>query len=244
MVKVVTISGFKDSGKTSVLESLVKTLSERGNEVGTIKHIPHGNYAIDQEETDTWRHVEAGSKKTIALGPEEVFTWEKKDKNLEDLLLSLRDLDYVVMEGFKNAENIVKIAVARDESEAKKLDDEFTVCFIGQGIDGKTVLDPEDTSKLADLVENKAVTPVGGLNCGDCGYDTCRDYVLAALEGKAPQEGCVALKGPTTIFVDGEQIPIKSFVKNLIANTVEGVVDSLKGTDGEEIEIRIRKNKG
>ena len=242
--RVVTICGFKDSGKTSILEGLVEELVGRGYEVGTAKHIPHGNYSLNQEGTDTQRHISAGSDKTVALGPEEVVTWEKKEANLEDLLRSMYGLDYVVMEGFKNAENVAKIAVTKDETEAEELDDEFTVGFIGNGYGDKPALKRGDSSELADLVEEKAGPIVGGLDCKECGYDSCRDFVLANIKGRAGTQDCAALKGSVTVRVDGKSIPLKSFIKNIIANTLEGMIESLKETEGDKIEIEIRKDRG
>lgn len=240
-MKVVRISGFKNRGKTSVLEGLVKELVKRDHEVGTIKHIPHENFTLNQSGTDTWRHLKAGSEKTVAINPNKTVTMEKKKENPENLLLSMMDLDFVLIEGFKKLENTAKIVVAGDESEAEKLGDEFTICFIGQGKNGTPVLEQGNSSDLADLVEKKAVMPVGNLNCGNCGYETCKEFVLASINGEAPEEGCVALKGTVILKVDGEQIPLNQFVENLLANTLAGMVSSLKETEGEEIEVKIRK---
>lgn len=242
MVKAVRVSGYKNSGKTSVLEGLVSELSSRGYEVGTVKHVPHENFSLSQTGTDTFRHLDAGSAETVALGPDKVVTIENKEIDIEDFLLSMMDLDFIIIEGFKEMENIAKIAVARNESEVKKLSDEFTICYIGQGKKELPVLEHEDFPDLADLVEEKAVMPVGNLQCGKCGYDTCREFVLASINGDAPQNGCVALKGPVEMTVDDKQIPLKPFVKDILKNTLSGIVSSLKETEGNKIEIKLDKN--
>lgn len=244
MSRVVRITGFKNGGKTSTLEGLVKELVDRNYEVGTIKHLPHNDFDIDKSGTDTWRHLEAGSTKTVALSPTKLITMKKKIIDPDKVLLSMMNLDFVIMEGFKGMKNTAKIVVAEDKSEAETLKDEFTICFIGQGKGETPILEKGNYSDLADLVENKAVMPVGNLQCGKCGYETCREFVLASIRGEASKEGCVALKGALEITVDGKEVPLKPFVEDLLLNILTGAVSSLKGTEGREIEIKIRKDEG
>lgn len=254
MLRVIGIGGYKKRGKTEIIERLVKELVKRGYRVGTIKHIPTKGFTIDQPETDTWRHAQAGSKMVVAISPEEVATLKKgrtdfrKDKagqypTLSEILLGLRDLDFVVLEGFHEAENIAKIMIARDEREAKELDDVFTVGFIGNGVKGKPVLNKGDIQPIADLVEEKAIPPVAGINDGDCGYGTCRGFALSAIHGKAPKDGCVSLFGSVTLTVDGKHVPLKLFMQDLVAGTIKGMVSSLKGAEGEEIVIKVRRRE-
>lgn len=244
MLRAIAISGYKGGGKTSAIENLVEELTDRGYRVGTIKHVPREDFTLDQPETDTWRHARAGSEKVIALSPEEVATLEKRGAELENLLLGIEDLDFVILEGFKSSENVARIVVSRDGEEAKDLEDEYTVGFVGEGKGEKPVLDPEDSSALADFVEEKAIMPVGGLDCGECGFGTCRDYVLAAIDGDAPKEGCVALKGSVSLSVDGKRVPLKPFVQDLIAKTLLGMLSSLKEGEGRKIELEVKRNEG
>ena len=62
--KTVSVTGFKNSGKTMVVEALVKELSTRGRRVGTLKHTADDIY-LDTPGKDTSRHRDAGS---IATG--------------------------------------------------------------------------------------------------------------------------------------------------------------------------------
>lgn len=255
MLRVIAVAGYKDVGKTTVAEKLIEELKSRDHRVGSVKHIPHENFTLDRPETDTWRHAKAGSETIVAVSPGEVATLEKGKTNmkkdeagnypvLNEILLGLRDLDFVVLEGFREAENVAKIMVARDESEAKELDDAFTIGFVGRGVDGKPVLKRKDTQALADLTEERAIPPVAGINDGDCGYGTCRGFALSAIRGEAPKDGCVSLFGGVTLTVDGKQVPLKSFVQDLVASTIKGMVSSLKGGEGEEIVVRVSKHEG
>lgn len=243
LVRAIEIGGYKKSGKTRVVENLVKELKKRGHRVGTIKHVPQEGFTIDQPETDTWRHAQAGAEKIVLISPDEIATLEKKEMNLEEALSKLENLDFVIIEGFRDAENLPKIMVPRDSEEVSELDDEFTVGFVGQG-SNKPVFDSEEVTAIADFVEQEAIPPVGGLDCGDCGYDSCREFVLAVIDGKAPKDGCTAYSGKVSLTVDGKEVPLKPFVTGLIEKTISGMVSSLKDTEGERIEIEVRKDEG
>ncbi|KXA91108.1 hypothetical protein AKJ57_02485, partial [candidate division MSBL1 archaeon SCGC-AAA259A05] len=165
------------------------------------------------------------------------------EKDLDDLLRSLMDLDFVILEGFKNIENMARIVVASDEKEAEELGDEFTIGFVGNDKNGENVFELNDVSAIADLVERKSVMYVGGLDCGSCGYSSCREFVLSSVEGKAQTDECEALKGPVYLSIDGKRIPLKPFVKDLISNTITGIVSSLKDTGGNKIEIKVENHE-
>lgn len=244
MVRAVVFSGYKGSGKTSAIEGVVKELVKRGYDVGTIKHIPQDDFTLDQPETDTWRHAKSGSKKVIALSPNQVTTLEKREANLRELLLGMEDLDFVILEGFKKSEDIARVVIPRDEEEIPKLADEFTIGFIGIGDDERSILDSDNYSGLADLVEEKAVMVPGGLDCGECGHESCREFVLAAINGNAPKDGCAALKGSVSLYVDERRVPLKSFVQDLIKKTISGMVSSLSETEGGRIKIEVDRDEG
>ncbi|MEM3012606.1 MAG: molybdopterin-guanine dinucleotide biosynthesis protein B, partial [Candidatus Hadarchaeales archaeon] len=179
MFRVLGVGGYKDSGKTEVVVGLVRELVRRGYRVGTVKHLSR-HPTIDREGTDTWRHAEAGSEVVVAVSGEEVAVRERRKKpELEEVLLSLRGLDFVILEGF-TGEEVVKVKVARSEEEARELDDEFTAAFVGKGVKGKPVFPLRASGALADLVEERAATPTGGLDCGECGFGSCREFLVAA----------------------------------------------------------------
>ncbi len=245
MVKAIGIAGFKKSGKTKVVEDLVKNLKNRGYRVGTIKHVPKEDFTIDQPETDSWRHAQAGAEKIVLVSPEETTKLEKRKASLDEVLRRVDELDFVIVEGFRDSEIIPKIMVARDENEAKKLNDEFTIGFIENGTEEKPVIKQrEKIEELTDLVEEKAMPPLGGLDCGECGYDSCKEFALAVFEGDASKDGCIAFQGPVSLKIDGERVPLKPFVKDLIARTISGMVSSLRGTEGEKIELEVEKFEG
>ncbi|MDO4556353.1 MAG: molybdopterin-guanine dinucleotide biosynthesis protein B, partial [Lachnospiraceae bacterium] len=52
---VFAVSGYKNSGKTTLLTHLIEELTERGYKVAVIKHDGH-DFESDVPGTDSWRH--------------------------------------------------------------------------------------------------------------------------------------------------------------------------------------------
>ena len=57
-MKVFGIVGWKNSGKTGLLERLVEDITNRGFSVSTMKHAHH-NFDVDQKGKDSFRHRKA-----------------------------------------------------------------------------------------------------------------------------------------------------------------------------------------
>lgn len=51
-VPAIAIFGEKKSGKTSLIEAIIRRLTDKGFKVGYVKHIPHPNFTIDKEGKD------------------------------------------------------------------------------------------------------------------------------------------------------------------------------------------------
>lgn len=234
--------GYRKSGKTAVIEGLVKALIKRGYRVGTVKHVPIRGFTIDQPKKDTWRHARAGASVVVSIAPDEVTTISKRRAKLADVLRTLHDLDFVVIEGFRESKNIAKIAVVRSKTEASKVIDEFTIACVGYGKGKLPVFQVGEGRKLARLVERKALPPLPELDCGHCGYPTCRKFALAALAGSAPLDGCRTLRERVQLTVDGERVYLNPFMQDLIAGVIDGMLSALKGAEGERVELRVRRH--
>ena len=68
----------RKSGKTSLIEVLVRGLSKRGYRVATVKHISEGSF--DTTDKDTWKHLHAGAIQVIAVSPNEIVSIRKLDE--------------------------------------------------------------------------------------------------------------------------------------------------------------------
>jgi molybdopterin-guanine dinucleotide biosynthesis protein B len=67
----IAVVGAKNSGKTTVIEGLVKHLVHKRYRVATIKHTSH-SHRFDAPGKDSYRHRQAGASMTIAMGSDEV----------------------------------------------------------------------------------------------------------------------------------------------------------------------------
>jgi molybdopterin-guanine dinucleotide biosynthesis protein MobB len=103
-VKVFGVIGWKNSGKTTLMERLVAEITARGFSVSTIKHAHHG-VDVDQPGRDTYRHRVAGAQEVILSSPVRVAVMSElrgaAEPGLEDLLGRLAPVDLVLVEGFK-----------------------------------------------------------------------------------------------------------------------------------------------
>ena len=111
-MKVISVVGYKKTGKTTLVERLVSELSKHGT-VGTVKHsreeiLPYGG--------DTDRHLTSGATVTIGVTP----TRSVKIFRSTDVKGALRELafdgvDFAVVEGFKQS-SLPKIAIGDVEA--------------------------------------------------------------------------------------------------------------------------------
>lgn len=100
------ITGWKNSGKTHLMERLVAHFTAQGLVVSTIKHAHH-SAATDREGTDSFRHRLAGAREVILASPARwALMHELKgapEPGLDALLARLAPVDLVLIEGYKNA---------------------------------------------------------------------------------------------------------------------------------------------
>jgi molybdopterin synthase catalytic subunit len=68
-MKIISVVGYKKSGKTTLVERLVKALTKCGS-VGTIKHMHE--HTINKPDTDTWKHAHAGADVVVAVTQNEL----------------------------------------------------------------------------------------------------------------------------------------------------------------------------
>ncbi|WP_456474689.1 molybdopterin-guanine dinucleotide biosynthesis protein B [Candidatus Pyrohabitans sp.] len=263
-MKVVSVvSARSNSGKTTVIEHLVAELVKRGYSVATIKHIPKANFTVDKEGSDTWKHARAGAGVVVGLSPNEAAFIVKTETELSvaevlEKLRSFGSFDFVLIEGFRK-ESYPKIVAASSEEDARSLVDGATLAVsgvvAGSGEDvelGVPVIDATtQAKKLADLLEGEelrlksTVAGLPGLNCGECGSESCADMAARILRGERSLEDCVVLSAGkmAEIKISGREVPMGSFVQELVRSVVLGMVSTLKKADAEDgdvVEIKVR----
>jgi molybdopterin-guanine dinucleotide biosynthesis adapter protein len=161
MIPIISVVGKSDSGKTTLLEKLIRELANRGYKVGSIKHDAH-SFEIDHEGKDSWRHKKAGATITLISSPSKIAM--VLDSDHDHTLTELRDkfikdVDIVLTEGFKR-ESLPKIEVFRSEMRRELLcsEDDNLIAIAGDpeaAPVGVPIFDLNDPSRLADFIEKK-----------------------------------------------------------------------------------------
>jgi len=110
---VISIVGKSDSGKTTLLEKVIKELKSRGIKHAIIKHDAH-QFEIDHPGKDTWRHAQAGADIVAISSPSKVAIIEKRETELtlDEVIARISNVDLIITEGYKR-ENKPKIEVFR-----------------------------------------------------------------------------------------------------------------------------------
>jgi molybdopterin-guanine dinucleotide biosynthesis adapter protein len=103
-MKVYGITGWKNSGKTTLIERLIAAYGARGLSVSTIKHTHH-SFDTDRPGKDSFRHRAAGARQVLLASQ---TRWALLTENraapepdLAALLARLDPVDLVLVEGFK-----------------------------------------------------------------------------------------------------------------------------------------------
>jgi molybdopterin-guanine dinucleotide biosynthesis protein MobB len=125
-MKVFGVTGWKNSGKTTLVAELVRHCTELGLSVSTIKHA-HCDFDIDRPGTDSFRHRQAGAGQVLLASSTRWALMRElqgdREPELEDLLQQLDPVDLVIVEGFKMGDQ-PKIQVVRPENNTERLPQE------------------------------------------------------------------------------------------------------------------------
>jgi len=112
MIPVFSVVGRSNTGKTTLLEKLIPMLKSRGLRIGTVKHHA-GNFEIDKEGKDSYRHKKAGANIAMITSPEKLalVADAREDMTLSELARQyMHDVDLIITEGYKR-EHMPKLEV-------------------------------------------------------------------------------------------------------------------------------------
>ena len=105
-MKIIGVVGWKDTGKTTLVEKLIGEFNKRYLTVSTIKH-SHHKVSIDKRGTDSFRHFNAGAKETILTSEKKWFKFSRQISNSQpDLSYFIKQIipvDILIVEGFKTS---------------------------------------------------------------------------------------------------------------------------------------------
>ena len=157
-MKIFGVTGWKNSGKTGLMERLIAEFTERGLSVSSIKHAHH-SFDIDHPGRDSYRHRDAGARQVLLASRNRwALMHELRDEDepsLGDLLKQLSPVDLVLIEGYKRDRH-PKIEAHRKETGQPLIapEDETIVAVASDTsvtID-RPVLDLNDTAAVANFI--------------------------------------------------------------------------------------------
>jgi len=228
---IVAVIGSKSSGKTTIVETLVKQLTKEGYNVATVKHIPEKDFSIDTEGKDTWRHAKAGAKKVISIAPNEVAIIHKvktEKLTLEDIVQHCQEADVIILEGFKKLvgtqPNVFKIITVKNLEEAIEASKIFKPIIAFSGTAAQSL--PKD--KLNYPV-------VDALNEAERLVSLVKEKM--AITGRKPSEGF-------ELYINGKKVPLKPFVQRIMKSSILAMASNLKGVEvssDDYVFVKIKK---
>lgn len=158
-MKVFGVTGWKNSGKTGLVERLVSEFISRGLSVSTVKHAHH-TFDVDHPGRDSYRHRAAGAKEVLLVSKNRwAIMHELRDEDepeLSEILKKVEKVDLVIIEGFKRDRH-PKIEAFREETWTSAIarEDESIVAVAADIplTDLKIpVFDLNNTSEIADFI--------------------------------------------------------------------------------------------
>ena len=116
-MKVYGIIGWKNAGKTSLMERLVAEITGRGFSVSTVKHVHH-DVDLDQPGKDSHRHRSAGASEVVLASAHRFALMREHrgpEPELPEILARMAPVDLILVEGYKRDAH-AKIEVFRREA--------------------------------------------------------------------------------------------------------------------------------
>lgn len=244
IVRIVSISS--GSGKTMLIERIASYLSSRGYRFAVVKHAAKG---LDIDDKDSARALRAGAPIAAVSGPGiaalYIANWID---DLEKALELVAGAPIVLVEGYRGLGLGDAVAVIKDLHDLENLGERQMIAVTSlnrelvdecraRGYPAHYI----DSDEIPKLIESRAlehlVAQLPRADCGFCGYTSCRAFAEAYLKGETafwcPRASEIRLK------VDGIEIPMNPFVKNMLRNIVNGFIESLKNVPRTKRKINI-----
>ena len=234
-MRIISIVGLKNTGKTSLTSKIIKELTNRNFKVASIKH-SHHQMEMDHEGTDTYKQMQSGSDFVVGIGGRTYFNINER-LDLERVLFLIKLIenpDFVVIEGFKTYP-YAKIATCPE------VVDDYTIKVVNsfEITDGEVL-------ELVDLIEERSYDILETLFVDECGYNDASLIGQAFAQGKLDYDP--DSQAEVNLAIDGINIGLNKFVSDYIKQVVLGILNPLKTEeygvkDYNNIDITIKNYK-
>ncbi|MDP2579228.1 molybdopterin-guanine dinucleotide biosynthesis protein B [Shimia thalassica] len=157
-MQVYGVTGWKNAGKTGLMERLVAEFTSRGMRVSTLKHAHH-KVDVDEPGRDSYRHREAGAHQVLLASENRWALMTElrgeQEPSLSDLLAQLAPVDLVLIEGYKR-EPHPKIEAWRSDADNPLIaPDDPTIRAVATDTPldlDRPQFDLDDTVAIADFI--------------------------------------------------------------------------------------------
>ena len=157
-MKIYGVTGWKNAGKTGLMERLVAEFCARGLSVSTLKHAHHST-DVDKPGTDSHRHRSAGASEVLLASPNRVAIMQElrdaEEPSFIDLLSRLNPVDLVLVEGFKREPHPKIEAYRTDAGNPLIAPGDQSIRAVASDISlnlDRPVFDLDDTVAIADFI--------------------------------------------------------------------------------------------
>ena len=113
-IPVLGFAAYSGTGKTTLIERLIKNLKIQGLRIAVIKHDAH-QIDVDREGKDSWRFTQAGAEISIVSSLEKTACIEQRPLRFEQVIAKVHDVDLILVEGYKK-EPLTQIGICRKET--------------------------------------------------------------------------------------------------------------------------------
>ncbi len=158
-MNVYGIVGWKNSGKTTLVERLVAEITARGFSVSTVKHAHH-TFDVDHKGKDSFRHRSAGAQEVMLASRNRWALMHESrgeaEPPLADLLARLSPVDLVLVEGYKRDDHPKVEARQAEGTQDMLVHDDPTIRAVAAGVDVGALAVPvfgiNDVPAIADFI--------------------------------------------------------------------------------------------
>ncbi len=161
MIPIISVVGWSNSGKTTLICKIIPYLREMGYRVATVKHDRHG-FDWDHPGKDTYLHRQAGAVISSISSPSRfALVMELEEElGLEEIASMVKGVDLIITEGYKFGP-MPKLEVFRKETAQKfelvsPQEDLFAIASdYPFEVEGVPLFDLDNARGMAELIENK-----------------------------------------------------------------------------------------
>jgi molybdopterin-guanine dinucleotide biosynthesis protein MobB len=198
MPPIVSITGKSNSGKTTLLEALIRVLAQRGYRIAAIKHTDE-EIEIDRPGKDSQRLSQAGGEVAAISSGDRLVIFRRLDNDAGPQELAQymgADCDLILTEGFKGYP-YPKIEVIRGEGAEPVSPPEQLLAIVADNPRDANVpqFNRDEVTAIADLIEQRFLTGAGD------GVD---------------------------LYVDNKHVPLDNAEENLLLRTLVALVSGMR----------------